>query len=85
MNRLFLPTLGAAVIFSSISKSNTNHFGVGGFFELDLGDSEIPLIPKQKRLKSFKTVSERTTLNTLIKTGFLRPTCSKTSFHVSKS
>ena len=31
------------------SQSKTNHFGVGGFFELDLGDSEIPLTQKQER------------------------------------
>ena len=33
----------------SPSQSNTNHFGAGGVFELDLGDSEIPLTPKQER------------------------------------
>ena len=26
-----------------------NKFGAGGVFELDLGDSEIPLTPKQER------------------------------------
>ena len=31
------------------SNSDTNHFGVGGVFELDLGDSEIPLTPKKER------------------------------------
>ena len=31
------------------SQSDTNHFGAGGVFELDLGDSEIPLTPKQER------------------------------------
>ena len=30
------------------SQSDTNHFGAGGVFELDLGDSEIPLTPKQE-------------------------------------
>ena len=30
-------------------KADTNHFGAGGVFELDLGDSEIPLTPKQER------------------------------------
>ena len=30
-------------------KADTNHFGAGGVFELDLGDSEIPLMPKQER------------------------------------
>ena len=31
------------------SQSKSNHFGAGGLFELDLGDSEIPLTPKQAR------------------------------------
>ena len=31
------------------SQSETNHFGAGGVFELDLGDSEIPLTPKQEK------------------------------------
>ena len=31
------------------SQSGTNHFGAGGVFELDLGDSEIPLTPKQEK------------------------------------
>ncbi len=30
-------------------KSDSNHFGAEGFFEWDLGDSEIPLTPKQER------------------------------------
>ena len=33
----------------SPSQSDTNHFGEGGVFELDLGDSEIPLTSKQER------------------------------------
>ena len=53
MNRLLLTTLGAAVRFSSITKADTNHFGAGRFFELDLGDSEISLIPKQKKIEIF--------------------------------
>ena len=32
--------------FDQSDSSNTNHFGVVGVFELDLGDSEIPLTPK---------------------------------------
>ena len=31
------------------SQSDTHHFGAGELFELDLGDSEIPLTPKQER------------------------------------
>ena len=41
--------LAATLIFPTSSQSNTNHFGAGGVFELDLGDSEIPLTPKQER------------------------------------
>ena len=37
------------MIFPTPSQSDTNHFGAGGVFELDLGDSEIPLTPKQER------------------------------------
>ena len=33
------------------SQSETNHFGTGGLFELDLGDSEIPFTQKQERLE----------------------------------
>ena len=32
-----------------IKKSDTNNFGVEGVFELDLGDSEIPLTPNPER------------------------------------
>ena len=35
------------------SQSDTNHFGAVGFFELDLGDSEIPLTHKQEREQKF--------------------------------
>ena len=37
------------LIETNPSQSDTNHFGAGGVFELDLGDSEIPLTPKQER------------------------------------
>ena len=49
MNKLLLLALTASLIFPTPSQSDTNHFGAGGVFELDLGDSEIPLTPKQKR------------------------------------
>ena len=49
MNRLLLLALTAGLLFPSPSQSDTNHFGAGGSFELDLGDSEIPLTPKQAR------------------------------------
>ena len=41
--------LTTALLFPSPSQSDTNNFGSGGVFELDLGDSEIPLTHKQKR------------------------------------
>ena len=41
--------LTATIMFPNPSQSDTNHFGAGGIFELDLGDSEIPLTPKQER------------------------------------
>ena len=49
MNKLLLLALTAPLILPTQSQSNTNHFGAGGVFELDLGDSEIPLTPKQER------------------------------------
>ena len=51
MNKLYLLPLLTILSLTSItpSQSDTNHFGAGGVFELDLGDSEIPLTPKQER------------------------------------
>ena len=49
MNKILLLALTATLIFPTPSQSDTNHFGAGGVFELDLGDSEIPLTPKQER------------------------------------
>ena len=49
MNSFIPLALIATLLFPSPSQSDTNHFGAGGVFELDLGDSEIPLTPKQKR------------------------------------
>ena len=51
MNKLYLLPLLTLISLTSItpSQSDTNHFGAGGIFELDLGDSEIPLTPKQER------------------------------------
>ena len=51
MNKLLLLALAATLIFPTPSQSDTNNFGAGGVFELDLGDSEIPLTPKQEREK----------------------------------
>jgi len=51
MNKLYFLPLLTLISLTSItpSQSDTNHFGAGGVFELDLGDSEIPLTPKQER------------------------------------
>ena len=51
MNKLYLLPLLILISRTAItpSQSDTNHFGAGGVFELDLGDSEIPLTPKQER------------------------------------
>ena len=50
MNKLLLLALTTTLLFPTPSQSaDTNHFGAGGVFELDLGDSEIPLTPKQER------------------------------------
>ncbi len=49
MNRFLLLALTTTLLLPTPSQSDTNHFGAGGVFELDLGDSEIPLTPKQAR------------------------------------
>ena len=49
MNKLLLLALTATLIFPTQSQSDTNHFSEGGVFQLDLGDSEIPLTQKPKR------------------------------------
>ena len=49
VNRLLLVALTTTLLLPAPSQSDTNHFGAGGVFELDLGDSEIPLTPKQER------------------------------------
>ncbi len=47
---LFLQlAVAITLLFPTPSQSDTNHFGAGGVFELDLGDREIPLTPKQER------------------------------------
>ena len=49
----FLFSLLFSLVAFSASQSHASHsnFGAGGVFELDLGDSEIPLTPKQEREK----------------------------------
>jgi len=49
MKRFLLLALTTALLFPTPSQADTNHFGAGGVFELDLGDSEIPLTPKKER------------------------------------
>ena len=49
MKNFLLLALTSILIFPTSSQSDTNHFGAGRIFELDLGDSEIPLTPKQER------------------------------------
>ena len=49
MKSFLLLALTTTLLLPSPSQSDTNHFGAGGVFELDLGDSEIPLTPKQER------------------------------------
>ena len=49
MNKLLVLALSTTLILPTPSQSDTNHFGAGGVFELDLGDSEIPMTPKQER------------------------------------
>ena len=49
MNSFIVLALIATLLFPSPSQSDTNHFGAGGVFELDIGDSKIPLTPKQER------------------------------------
>ena len=49
MKYFLLIALTTTILLSTPSQSDTNHFGAGGVFELDLGDSEIPLTAKQER------------------------------------
>ena len=49
MKKLLLLALTTSLLLPNPSQSDTNHFGAGGVFELDLGDREIPLTPNQER------------------------------------
>ena len=49
MKHLLLLTFTSVLLIHIPSKSDTNHFGEGGVFELDLGESEIPLTPQEKK------------------------------------
>ena len=49
MKHFILLALTSSLLFPTPSQSDTNHFGAEGVFELNLGDSEIPLTPQQER------------------------------------
>ena len=49
MNKLLLLALTISLLFPTPSQPYTNHFGSVGVFQLDLGDSEMPLTPKKER------------------------------------
>ena len=50
MRHFFLPLIFSLLAFSASQlHASHSHFGAGGVFELDLGDSEIPLTPKQEK------------------------------------
>ena len=51
MKRFLFLTMTTALLLPALTKADTNHFDAGGVFELDLGDSEIPLTPKKEREK----------------------------------
>ncbi len=54
MIKILLLALTTTLLLPNPSLSDTNHFGTEGVFELDLGDSEIPLTVKQKREEKLK-------------------------------
>ena len=60
MNFYLIPLLFLLSLLSIPAlQSDTNHFGAGGVFELDLADSEIPLTPKQaSEQKCFRRIVE---------------------------
>tara|TARA_X000000368_G_C22633916_1_gene537878 strand:+ start:29 stop:196 length:168 start_codon:yes stop_codon:yes gene_type:complete len=49
MNNLLLLVLTTTFLLPTLAKSDANHFGAGGVFELGLGDSKIPLTPTQEQ------------------------------------
>ncbi len=58
MKNFFLLTITALHLIPPPSQSDTNHFGAGGVFELDLSDSEILMTPKQERTKAFRRTNK---------------------------
>ena len=53
MKYFLLLALTTSLLLPTPSQSDTNHFGSGGVVELDLGDSEMPLTPKQERERKY--------------------------------
>ena len=49
MKRFLLLALTTTLLFPTPLQSDTNHFGAGGVFELDLGNGEAPLTHKKGR------------------------------------
>ena len=49
MKNFLLLALTTTLLFPTPSQSDTNHFGAGGIFELDLGDSEIQVLFKSSK------------------------------------
>tara|TARA_Y100001933_G_C18474299_1_gene345574 strand:+ start:29 stop:244 length:216 start_codon:yes stop_codon:yes gene_type:complete len=51
MNKLYLLPLLTLISLTAItpSQSETNHFGTGGVFHLDLDDSKMPFTQKEER------------------------------------
>ena len=49
MKNLFTLLIITALLSPIPSQGDINHFGESGVFELDLGDSEIPLTPKKEQ------------------------------------
>ena len=73
MNKLLLLALTATLIFPTSSQSNTNHFGAGGVFELDLGDSEIPLTPQERNTNaSLRGIYKEKAIETVSMIPFIR-------------
>ena len=59
MKNFLLVALALSFLFPRPSQSDTNHFGEGGLFELDLGESEIPLTPNQERRQNLLEIQSK--------------------------
>ena len=49
MKNFLLLTFTTVILLPIPLRSDTNHFGEGGVFELDLSDSEIPMTPQVEK------------------------------------